>query len=153
MEMNKIITDIRRKHAISQDEMASKLFVTRQAVSRWETGETTPNIETLKMISKEFDVSINELLDLPEKPICQSCGMHLRSISDFGTNDDEAVNTDYCTYCFQKGSFSRECNIDEMIESNLKFLDEYNKAEGLSFTPEEARTELKQYLSTLKRWK
>lgn len=133
--------------------MATKLFVTRQAVSRWETGETTPSIDTLKLITKEYDISINELLDLPEKPICQSCGMNLNNVEDFGTNPDDSVNTDYCKYCFQKGSFSHERTIDEMIESNLRFLNEYNKETGSSFTPEQARTELKEHLSTLKRWK
>ena len=47
---------------MSQEELAEKVFVTRQAVSRWETGETVPNIETLKLLSKLFDVSINTLL-------------------------------------------------------------------------------------------
>jgi transcriptional regulator with XRE-family HTH domain len=153
MKISEIITEIRKKNSLSQDEMAEKLFVTRQAVSRWENGKTTPDIATLKLISKEYDVSINELLDLPQKPICQSCGMDLRSAEDFGTNEDKGINTDYCKYCFQKGSFSNERTIDEMIESNLRFLDEYNKEAGTTFTPEQARSELKEHLSTLKRWK
>ncbi len=47
---------------MSQDELAEKVFVTRQAVSRWENGETVPNTETLKLLSRLFDVSINTLL-------------------------------------------------------------------------------------------
>ena len=43
METKKIIFDLRTKMELSQDELAEKVFVTRQAVSRWETGETTPN--------------------------------------------------------------------------------------------------------------
>lgn len=46
---------------LSQDALARKVMVTRQAVSRWENGETVPNTETLKLLSKEFDVSINTL--------------------------------------------------------------------------------------------
>lgn len=153
MQISKIIADIRQKNGLSQEEMATKLFVSRQAVSRWENGNTTPDIETLKLISKEYDISINVLLDLPQKPICQSCGMDLNDLEDFGTNKDEGINTDYCRYCFQQGKFSHERNIDEMIESNLRFLDEYNKETGNSYTPEQARTELKAHLSTLKRWK
>lgn len=57
-----IIKDIRRNVNMTQDEMAQALYVTRQAVSRWENGETTPNIETLKQISKMFGVSLNRLL-------------------------------------------------------------------------------------------
>jgi len=153
METKQVITEIRKKHGLSQDEMAQKLFVTRQAVSRWENGETMPNIESLKVISKTFAVSANVLLGLANEPVCQSCGMDLKNIEDFGTTQDDKVHTDYCKYCFQKGSFTHERTIDEMVETNLRFLDEYNKEKGLSFTPEQARVELKQHLATLKRWK
>ena len=53
------IHELRLLKGLSQDELAEKVFVTRQAVSRWENGETTPNTETLKLLSKLFDVSIN----------------------------------------------------------------------------------------------
>lgn len=46
----------------SQAEFAEKLPVTRQAVSRWENGETIPNADTLKLIAKTFDVSVGVLL-------------------------------------------------------------------------------------------
>ena len=45
---------------MSQEELAEKVFVTRQAVSRWENGETVPNTETLTLLSKAFNVSINK---------------------------------------------------------------------------------------------
>lgn len=153
MEMKQVIAEIRKQHGLSQEEMAEKLFVTRQAVSRWENGETTPNIETLKAISKLFNVPANVLLGLPQEPICQSCGMDLKDIEDFGTTQDDHVHTDYCKFCYQKGSFTHNRTLDEMVEFNLKFLDEYNKEKGLSYTPEQARIELKKHLSTLKRWK
>lgn len=50
METKKIIAELRLKKGMSQDELAEKVFVTRQAVSRWETGDTTPNTETLKLL-------------------------------------------------------------------------------------------------------
>ena len=62
MDTKDIISGLRQKNHLTQDELAEKVFVTRQAVSRWETGETTPNTETLKLLSKLFDVSINTLL-------------------------------------------------------------------------------------------
>ena len=49
--MKEILLELRRRHKLSQSEMAEKLFVTRQAVSRWECGETIPNIDTLKLIA------------------------------------------------------------------------------------------------------
>ena len=85
METKTIIAELRTKNGMSQDELAKKVFVTRQAVSRWETGETTPNIETLKLLSKLFDVSINTLLGSPRKLICQCCGMPLNDDSVMGT--------------------------------------------------------------------
>ena len=64
METKDIILEMRTKIGLSQEELAEKVFVTRQAVSRWETGETVPNTEALKLLSKLFDVSINTLLGL-----------------------------------------------------------------------------------------
>ena len=55
MDTKNVILELRTEMGLSQDELAEKVFVTRQAVSRWENGETTPNIETLKLLSKLFD--------------------------------------------------------------------------------------------------
>ncbi len=74
MPTKEILLSLRQKHNLSQEELASKVYVTRQAVSRWETGETIPNTETLKLLSKLYDVSINTLLDSPRRLICQCCG-------------------------------------------------------------------------------
>lgn len=62
METKDIILELHKKRGLSQDELDTKVMVTRQAVSRWENGETIPNMETLKLLSKEFNVSINKLL-------------------------------------------------------------------------------------------
>ena len=62
METKDIIIELRKHHKLSQDEMAERHLVTRQAVSRWETGETVPNTETLMVISKELGVSVEVLL-------------------------------------------------------------------------------------------
>ncbi|MBR3423933.1 MAG: helix-turn-helix transcriptional regulator, partial [Clostridia bacterium] len=77
METKDVILDLRTKSGLSQDELAEKVFVTRQAVSRWENGETVPNTETLKLLSKFFGVSINTLLGAPRRLVCQCCGMPL----------------------------------------------------------------------------
>ncbi len=57
------IYDYRKKNAMSQEILAEKLGVARQTVSNWETGETSPNPEQLKLLSQLFQVSIDELLD------------------------------------------------------------------------------------------
>lgn len=56
METKDVILELRTKRGLSQDDLAEKVMVTRQAVSRWENGETVPNTDTLKLLSKEFDV-------------------------------------------------------------------------------------------------
>ena len=66
--------ELRQRHNMTQDQLAEKLAVTRQAVSRWENGESVPNPETLKQLSALFDTSINHLLGDPHKLICQCCG-------------------------------------------------------------------------------
>ena len=62
MDTKNIILELRTKTGLSQEELAEKILVTRQAVSRWENGETTPNTETLKLLSKVFDVSAGEII-------------------------------------------------------------------------------------------
>ena len=57
METKEVLYELRMKHKLTQDELAEKLFVTRQAVSRWEKGETVPNSDTLKLLSKYYNVS------------------------------------------------------------------------------------------------
>ena len=77
METKEILFNLRSKAGLSQDELAERVFVTRQAVSRWEKGETTPNTQTLKLLSALFDVSINTLLGSPRQMVCHCCGMSL----------------------------------------------------------------------------
>ncbi len=57
------LKNIRKKNNLTQDELAEKLSVTRQAVSNWENCKTEPDIETLTNIAQIFDISIDELVD------------------------------------------------------------------------------------------
>lgn len=75
MNTKDVLLELRTKMGLSQEELAEKIHVTRQAVSRWETGETVPNTDTLKLLSRLFDVSINTLLGAPRTLICQCCGI------------------------------------------------------------------------------
>ena len=71
MEPKDVLKKIREENNLTQEEFAERVLVTRQAVSRWETGETQPNTETLKILSREFNVSINTLLGSPRQLYCQ----------------------------------------------------------------------------------
>lgn len=66
MNLSEKITKIREENNLTQDEMAEKIFVTRQAISKWERGISYPSLDVLRLISKEFKISMNNLLDVSE---------------------------------------------------------------------------------------
>ena len=105
METKDIIYELRTKKGLSQEELAEKIFVTRQAVSRWETGETIPNIDTLKLLSQLFDVSINTLLGSPRELICECCGMPLDDCN-ISKETNGNFNEEYCKWCYADGEYT-----------------------------------------------
>lgn len=145
METKNIILELRTKSGLSQEELAGKVFVTRQAVSRWENGETVPNTETLKLLSKLFDVSINTLLGSPRQLICQCCGMPMVD-SALSKETDGSFNEEYCKWCYTDGEFIYK-SIDELTE----FLAKTFPADNSS--PEETRRSIKEHLLRLGHWK
>lgn len=62
MELNEKLQELRKQKGLTQEELAELLFVSRTAISKWESGRGIPNIESLKAISKFFSVSLDELL-------------------------------------------------------------------------------------------
>ena len=62
MEFNEKLQELRKSRGLTQEELAKELFVSRTAVSKWESGRGYPNIESLKEISRYFSVSIDELI-------------------------------------------------------------------------------------------
>jgi len=144
METKNIICELRNKAGLSQDELAEKVYVTRQAVSRWETGETTPNTETLKLLSKLFDVSINTLLGSPQQLICQCCGMPLED-ANISREKDGIFNEEYCKWCYVEGEYTYD-NMDTLID----YCAEHMANED--FSSEQVRIYLKDMLPKLNYW-
>ena len=66
MEFNEKLQHLRKQKGLTQEELAEVLYVSRTAVSKWESGRGVPNIESLKAISKFFSVTIDELLSSEE---------------------------------------------------------------------------------------
>ena len=145
MSTKDIILELRTKSGLSQDELAEKLFVTRQAVSRWENGETLPNTETLKLLSRLFNVSINTLLGSPRQLICQCCGMPLED-SIIGKDEDGTPNEDYCQWCYVDGSYTYS-DMDELIKVCVGHM------ANDKFTEDQARQYMQKMLPTLDYWK
>ncbi len=147
METNEILKNLREKNHLTQEQMAERAMVTRQAVSRWETGETQPNTDTLKILSREFNVSVNTLLGAPRQLICQCCGMPLNEDDLISRETDGSFNEDYCKWCYSEGSFaydSKEGLIDFLLE-HMPNSDQTPK--------KERRIQFDCYLSQLKKWK
>ncbi|HOZ80892.1 MAG TPA: helix-turn-helix transcriptional regulator [Candidatus Woesebacteria bacterium] len=62
MEFGKILQQLRKKNNLTQEELAESIYISRTAISKWESGRGFPTIESLKMISKIFSVSVDELI-------------------------------------------------------------------------------------------
>ena len=148
MTIKDTLAQLRRDRGLTQEELAAKLFVTRQAVSRWETGETTPSIDMAKLIATALDAPVMELIDLPNEPSCQCCGTPFSVPNmDKGTNADGSENPLYCKWCYDKGVFAKS-TMDEVIEQSAPY---FVEATGVSL--DEAVSFMGAMLPSLKRWK
>ena len=145
METKDVILELRSRNGLSQDALAEKLYVTRQAVSRWETGETLPNVQTLKLLSELFDVSINTLLGSPRQLICQCCGMPLDDAS-ISREPDGGFNEEYCKWCYADGQF---------VYTSLAELTDFlvGHMANENWPPEQARAYFEAQLPRLNHWK
>ncbi len=146
MEIKDILKQLREDRHLTQDELAERVLVTRQAVSRWETGETQPNTDTLRLLSKEYDVSINTLLGSPRQLICQCCGMPLTEDGMISKEPDGYFNEDYCKWCYTDGSFAYDSK-DSLIDFLLGHMPNPENAPDT-----ERRLQFDGYLSQLKHW-
>ena len=145
MNTQDVIYRLRTQNGMSQDELAEKVFVTRQAVSRWETGDTVPGPETLKLLSNLFKVSINTLLGSPEQLICQCCGMPLED-KILSRNKDGSINENYCQWCYADGVYTYS-NMEDLIDVCVGHMVSENVSE------EQARSYMQQMLPKLDYWK
>lgn len=147
MAISDSIAAARRARGLTQEDLARRLFVTRQAVSRWECGETTSGIDMIKLIARELDVPITSLLEMPEH-YCQSCGMMFTEPGQIAHEADGSENPNYCKWCYENGSYTYETTMDDMIEECAPRM-----AEHMGWTRDEVTSLLGAVLPTLDRWK
>ncbi|MED9890785.1 zinc ribbon domain-containing protein [Ruminococcus champanellensis] len=145
METKDIILQLRTQMGLSQDALAEKIYVTRQAVSRWENGETIPNVEALKLLSQVFDVSINTLLGSPRQLVCQCCGMPLEDATT-SREPNGAFNEEYCKCCYAGGEF-RYTSKEQLIDFCAEHLANEN------WPAEQVRAHMEAVVPNLKHWK
>lgn len=145
METKDILLKLRMQKGLTQEDLAEKVYVTRQAVSRWENGETVPNTDTLKVLSKFYGVSINTLLGSPRQLICQCCGMPLDD-STISKETDGEFNEDYCKWCYTDGEFKYKS-----VEQLIDFCTEHMASD--SWPAEQVRAHMEAVVPNLKHWK
>ena len=145
MEMQDTLKKLRLDHGLTQAELAERVHVTWQAVSRWETGETVPNTDTLKLLSRLYDVSINTLLGAPRQLICQCCGMPLE---DATTSHEPSgdFNEDYCKWCYTDGTFKYQSK-EELIDFCVAHM------ASEAWPAEQVRAHMEAVVPNLKHWK
>ena len=147
MEVKEILKNLRERNNLTQDQMAERINVTRQAVSRWETGLTQPNPEMLKVLSREFGVSINTLLGAPRTLYCQCCGMPLSDDSMISRETDGSFNEEYCKWCYTYGKFTYDSK-DALLDFLIAHMPNPDNQ-----SDSERRTLYDTHLSQLKHWK
>lgn len=104
MEMKDVLKKLREKNSLTQEQMAKRVMVTRQAVSRWETGETQPNTDTLKLLSQEFEVSVNTLLALLVSSFVNAVELPLNEDAFISREKMEATTKIIVSGVMQRGS-------------------------------------------------
>ncbi len=83
----------------------------------------------------------------PKGALCQSCAMPMSDPKHFGTESTGKPSTEYCCYCYQKGRFTSDLTLHEMIDKLASF------APKMGMTEPQARAMAEDVLPNLKRWK
>lgn len=87
-------------------------------------------------------------MNMPKGPFCQSCGIPMDKKELLGTNNDDSENEEYCTHCFQKGTFTApNITLDEMMKKCTGIL-----ADKAGIPPFMAAIMVNKHVPKLKRW-
>ncbi len=142
-------TDLNTPYKFVQNYWVEDLLTEYERVKKLNIGDVTEILEAYPTYNYfHLTDPDNNIIEVTGGyHICQSCGMAMHQ-SDHGKNADGSSNTDYCKYCYQDGSFSKNETMEEMIESCIPFYvgEEFD-------TAAEAREYLTKLYPTLKRWK
>jgi len=149
MSIGQVIKVVREERGLTQSQFAHELFVTQQALSRWEKGTAEPSIDMIRLISTRFEVPMARLMEMPDNGFCQSCAMPFYRPEDHGTEPDGTRNGDYCNYCYEDGVFLQAyANSDELVAACAPMM-----AESCHISVEQAEDCMSALLPNLKRWR
>lgn len=144
METKEAIRELRVRSGMTQDELAERLHVTRQAVSRWETGKTVPDTALLAAIAAAFSVSVDRVLGLRQDAVCQCCGMPLDGTT-VSTEPGGGINDEFCRWCYADGQFTYSD-----MDSLIAFVVEHFATHDCP--PEQMRAYMQEKLPQLRYW-
>ena len=91
MKFNEKLMELRRKEGLSQEELGYKLDVTRQTVSKWELGQTTPEMDKIVAMSKIFNISVDQLINESEETVNQSPIMEEQPIKEGSIKNNRKI--------------------------------------------------------------
>ena len=150
MPVSALLPRLREERGLTQQQLADRLYVTRQAVSRWERGETHPGIDMVKLIAAVLDVPVTMLMEMPpEGAFCQSCGMYLTRDEDRAHAADGTPSDEWCAWCVKEdGAYAVDCTMEEMIEFCAPMM-----AQANDVSPDDAVSLMGVVLPQLKRWR
>ena len=98
MEIGNKIMELRKKNNFSQEDLAEKVGVTRQTISKWELGETAPDLKQAKVLSQVFKVSLDELVDNDIKNIIIEKTTNTEKLAGMIINILKALGTFFLIY-------------------------------------------------------
>ena len=151
MEISKNIQKHRLNESLTQEQLAEKVAVTRQAVSRWENGDSLPDINMVTKLAELFCVSTDELLGVDPR-VCQSCGTVMENVDDRGTEENGEKSPMFCSHCRKNGQFERDEKMEDLAKRNTDQLVSFLKAINHPVYPDIILNSYLEYLPTLQRW-
>lgn len=135
IEIANRLQQMRKKSNLSQEELAAKMGVTRQAVSKWERAESAPDMENLILLAKLYGVTIDELLNTASSPESVSAGISLKK-DDYGYTDDPVREKRPDNYTdeeiFPNTNFNSESSIPQGAPFGVDIDEEEKKSAGAS---------------------
>ena len=111
--ISKYLQLLRKKHNYTQDELAKRLDISRQAVSKWETGSAIPDLEVLLKISKLYGITINDILEpnIPTKKITD-----FEQLSEVPENELREILEQYDMTSLVTASMGASPEINNLLE-------------------------------------
>ena len=111
---------LRKNHGYSQEELADKLGLSRQAVSKWERAEASPDTDNLICLAKLYDVSLDELLSTDEESFEMEPHLKYNLETEIESILIEIYNKNFP--CNEKNINSKEINLNILIKIILKLI-------------------------------